>query len=106
MILLHRRKSFRFAVVVGLWSGFAAGPDVVAQIDSPHSSGAINAASPSNDPPGLAAEHIYNGINRPCIVIVTSPRSIGTISLALMDNDGNPLAPAAEVHPGRIDLVD
>src|SRR5947207_15687413 len=56
--------------------------------------------------PGLVAEHTYNGISRPCIVTVVSPRSFGTITLALMDNDGNALAPAAQAHAGRVDLAE
>ena len=56
--------------------------------------------------PGLSAEHTYNGISRPCIITVVSPRSFGTITLALMDNDGNALAPAAEVHAGHVDLAE
>ena len=54
----------------------------------------------------LAAEHLYNGIHRPAIIDVVSPRSFGTVSLTLMDADGKVLAGPIEVHPGRVDLAE
>jgi peptidyl-prolyl cis-trans isomerase B (cyclophilin B) len=55
---------------------------------------------------GLWAEHIYNGVNRPVMIRVTSPRTFGTVTLTMMDFDGNALAAAVDVHPGRIDLAE
>lgn len=67
-----------------------------------------NATSSANETStlasGLIAEHLYNGVNRPCIITVTSPRTFGTVTLALMDQFGVPLAPKIQVHPGRVDL--
>ena len=56
--------------------------------------------------PGLTAEFLYNGVKRPAIINVASPRGFGTVTLELMDADGKPLALPAEVHPGRVDLGD
>jgi cyclophilin family peptidyl-prolyl cis-trans isomerase len=105
MIPLNRCISHQIAVALGLLFGQWTGSVAIALAADPAPAPQTPGSS-ANDPPGLVAEHIYNGINRPCIVIVTSPRSIGTVSLVLMDNDGNALAPAAEVHPGRVDLAD
>lgn len=67
---------------------------------------AIAQANPSPPTPGLNAEHLYNGVNRPVMLEVVSPRSFGTVTLQLMDFDGKPLADPVEVHPGRIDLAE
>lgn len=69
----------------------------------PASPPAALASSPSL---GLAAEYLYNGVNRPVRITVTPPRSFGTVTLALMDFDGKPLADAIDVHPGVIDLAE
>jgi hypothetical protein len=61
-----------------------------------------NAAA--DTPPGITAEHLYNGVNRPARVTVTSPRSFGKVTLALMDFEGNALAEPVDVYPGVIDL--
>ncbi|MCI0674836.1 MAG: peptidylprolyl isomerase [Phycisphaerales bacterium] len=67
------------------------------------------AAAPSSPPPqspGLWPEYLYNGINRPVIVDVVSPRSFGAVTLVLMDHAGKQLADPIEVHPGRVDLAE
>lgn len=66
------------------------------------SGGAV--ASPQSAEAGLHAEHLYNGVQRPARITVTSPRSFGTVSLALMEFDGKPLAEPISVHPGIVDL--
>jgi peptidyl-prolyl cis-trans isomerase B (cyclophilin B) len=75
----------------------------LAMMQSPPSHTAPSANSPT---PGITAEHIYNGVNRPARVTVTAPRSFGTITLALMDYDGTPLAEPIAVHPGVVDLAE
>lgn len=56
--------------------------------------------------PGLTAQHVYNGVNRPVMIEAVSPRSFGSVTLALMDFAGRPLAEPIDVHPGRIDLAE
>ena len=53
---------------------------------------------------GLSPEYLYNGGHRAARITVDSPKSFGTISLALMDAQGNMLADRIEVHPGVVDL--
>ena len=53
---------------------------------------------------GLSPEYLYNGVHRAARITVVSPKSFGTISLALMDAQGNMLADRIEVHPGVVDL--
>jgi hypothetical protein len=60
---------------------------------------------PVSDAPGLRADHLYNGINRPVMIEVTSPRSFGAVTLALLDHEGTALASSVEIRPGRIDLA-
>jgi peptidyl-prolyl cis-trans isomerase B (cyclophilin B) len=52
---------------------------------------------------GITPEHLYNGVDRPAVITVVSPRSFGTVSLVLMTADGTVIE-TVEVHPGRIDL--
>src|SRR5688572_19806568 len=61
---------------------------------------------PATTEPGLSAEFLYNGVNRPARITVTSPRSFGTVTLALMDPDGKSLADPIDVHPGVVDLAE
>jgi peptidyl-prolyl cis-trans isomerase B (cyclophilin B) len=61
-------------------------------------------APPAASVPGLTAENLYNGVNRPAIIHVTSPRSFGTVSLALMSAEGQPLDAPIEVPSGKIDI--
>jgi peptidyl-prolyl cis-trans isomerase B (cyclophilin B) len=65
----------------------------------------LGAADPQKVP-GLAAEHLYNGVDRPALIEVVSPRSFGMVTLVLMNFDGGLLAPPVDVMPGRVDLAE
>ena len=56
--------------------------------------------------PGLTVERAYNGVDRPAVINVVSPRAFGTVTLQLMDFDGVPLAQPIQVYPGRVDLAE
>jgi cyclophilin family peptidyl-prolyl cis-trans isomerase len=56
--------------------------------------------------PGLHAEYLYNGINRPARITVISPRSFGSVTLVLMDFDGHVLAEPIDVQAGIVDLAE
>jgi peptidyl-prolyl cis-trans isomerase B (cyclophilin B) len=61
--------------------------------------------SRASDPaPGMTPERGYCGLRRPAIINVVSSRGFGTVTLQLMNFNGQPLADAVEVHPGRVDL--
>jgi peptidyl-prolyl cis-trans isomerase B (cyclophilin B) len=47
----------------------------------------------------------FNGINRPLMVQVTSPRRFGDMALTVMDADGRTLAEPVEVEEGHLDLA-
>jgi len=70
---------------------------------SAQKTGTSSATEPA---PGLVAENLHHGVNRAVMILVTSPRAFGTVSLQLMDAQGLPLAETIDVHPGRIDLAD
>jgi cyclophilin family peptidyl-prolyl cis-trans isomerase len=56
--------------------------------------------------PGLYPEHVYNGVHRPVMVNVVSPRAFGTVTLILCDASGKTMLGPVDVHPGRVDLVE
>jgi hypothetical protein len=56
--------------------------------------------------PGLTAEHLYNGINRPVMINAVSPRAFGKVTLVLMNAEGSVIGVPVDVYPGRIDLVE
>lgn len=57
-------------------------------------------------PPGIIAESLYCGVNRPLMVRVTPARTVGVTRLALMTASGELLAEPAQVRPGRMDLAE
>ena len=63
------------------------------------------AQSPVLDKPFVDSEYLYNGVNRPIYITITSPRTFGPMALVLMDSDGGLLADLVEVTPGDADLV-
>lgn len=75
----------------------------VAHAQQTPSADAPAAPSPA---PGLSVERAYNGVHRPVMINVVSPRAFGTVTLQLMDFDGQPLANPIQVYPGRVDLAE
>lgn len=65
-----------------------------------------DAAAAPKPPPGLSVDHLFNGVNRPVMIDVVSPRSFGTVTLQLMDFDGQPIGPPIQTYPGRVDLAE
>ena len=76
------------------------------QDDRPSESPRTHASATAAPAAGLVAENLYNGVKRPVVITVTSPRSFGIVTLALMDFDGKLLADTIDVHPGRVDLAE
>lgn len=66
----------------------------------------VMAQSPVLDKPFVDSEYLYNGVNRPIYITITSPRTFGPMALVLMDSDGGLLADLVEVTPGDADLVE
>lgn len=57
-------------------------------------------------PPGIVAESLYWGVNRPLMVRVTAARTVGVTRLALMTASGELIAEPVQVRPGRMDLAE
>jgi cyclophilin family peptidyl-prolyl cis-trans isomerase len=70
----------------------------------------LAAALPAPTPePGPSAEWLYNGVDRPVMIRITSPAEgddAAPLTLALMDAYGELLVRPAAVRPGRVDLAE
>ena len=54
----------------------------------------------------LSVERLYHGVNRTAMIRIDAPPRDGTLSLILMQHDGDVVAGPYSVRPGRLDLAD
>jgi peptidyl-prolyl cis-trans isomerase B (cyclophilin B) len=63
------------------------------------------AADAAEGAPVLVADRLYCGVGRPVMVTVGRPDSVETVTLALIEADGTPVAPPREVAAERVDMA-
>ncbi len=68
--------------------------------------GMVAAALAEHAESPLAADWLYNPLDRPVMVTITPREAVGTMKLALLTADGSEIANPVEIQPGWLDLAE